>query len=65
MVYSARNEQHLEFEVFQPDWVPVNCEGVKLIKRPAGTDDATLMGSLPTGWSNVSKYRKAHKFRSH
>lgn len=65
MVYSARNEQHLEFEVFQPDWAPVNCDGLKLIKRPIGTDDAMLMGALPTGWSCASKYRKGHKFRSH
>ena len=64
MVYSARNEQHLEFEVFQPDWIPVDCEGLKLIKRRAGTDGATLMGSLPTGWSSASKHRKAHKYRS-
>ena len=64
MVYTARNEQHLGFEVFQPDWVPVEHEGLKLIKRPVGTDDATLMGSLPTGWSSASKHRKAHKFRS-
>ncbi|OUN89446.1 MULTISPECIES: type I-E CRISPR-associated endoribonuclease Cas2e [Enorma] len=63
MVYSARNEQHLEFEVFQPDWKPVDCDGVRLIKRPAGTDDATLMGSLPSGWSSASKYRRARKYR--
>lgn len=64
MVYTARNEQHLEFEVFQSDWVPVDCEGLRLIKRPAGTDDATLMGSLPAGWSSASKHRKVRKFRS-
>lgn len=62
MVYSTRNEQRLEFEVFQPDWVPVDCDGLKLIKRPFGTDDASLMGSLPPGWSKASKYRRARKF---
>lgn len=64
MVYSARNEQHLEFEVFQPDWAPIDCEGLKLIKRPFGTDNAMLTGSLQAGWSDASKYRKVHKFRS-
>lgn len=64
MVYSARNEQHLEFEVFQPDWSPVDCEGLKLIQRPKGTDDATLLGPMSAGWSNASKYRKARKFGS-
>lgn len=64
MVYSARNEQHLEFKVFQPDWTPVDCDGLQLIKRPTGTDDATLMGQLQGGWSSAAKHRKAHKYGS-
>ena len=64
MVYSARNEQYFKFEVFQPDWTPVDCDGVELIKRPVGTDEATLMGALPSGWSNASKYRKARRYHS-
>lgn len=62
MVFSARNEQHLDFEVFQPDWNVVDCEGVRLIKRPKGTDDASLMGAPRKGWSNASKHRQARKF---
>lgn len=63
LVYSARNEQHLAFEVFQPDWSVVDCEGVSLIKRPKGTDDAMLMGAPSKGWSKASKYRRAKKYR--
>lgn len=62
MVYTARNEQHLAFKVHQPDWQPVDCEGVELICRPAGTDDATLSGPMRKGWSNASKYRRARKY---
>ncbi|WP_154053961.1 type I-E CRISPR-associated endoribonuclease Cas2e [Olsenella uli] len=62
MVYSARNEQHLSFEVFQPDWEHVDSEGVGLIRRPMGTDDATLAGARKRGWSTASKYRRAKKF---
>lgn len=62
MVYTARNEQHLAFEVFQPDWVPVDCEGASLIKRPTGTDDASLFGVPKSGWSNASKHYRANKF---
>lgn len=62
MVYSARNEQHLKFEVFQPDWKVVDCEGVSLIKRPKGSGDAMPSGALPPGWSNASKHRKARKY---
>lgn len=63
MVYSARNEQHLAFEVFQPDWNVVDCDGARLIKRPKGTDDASLFGTQSKGWSNASKQRKAKKYR--
>lgn len=63
MVYSARNEQHLAFEVFQPDWDVVDCDGARLIKRPKGTDDASLLGTQSKGWSNASKQRKAKKYR--
>lgn len=62
MVYSARNEQHLAFEVFQPDWKHVDAEGVGLIKRPMGTDDATLVGTKKKGWSTASKHRRAKKY---
>lgn len=64
MVFSARNEQHLDFKVFQPDWSVMNNEGVSLIKRPHGTDDASLFGKLNPGWSKAAKYHRARKFRS-
>lgn len=64
MVYSARNEQHLSFKVLQPDWLPVDCEGIELIKRPKGTDEATMFGMPGKGWSNASKHRKSKRFGS-
>lgn len=62
MVYSARNEQHLSFKVHQPDWQPVDCDGLKLIKRPTGTEDSTLFGTPQKGWSSASKRHKSRKF---
>ncbi len=62
MVFSARNEQHLAFKVHQPDWVPVDNDGIELMKRPAGTESSTLFGAPKKGWSNASKYHKAHKY---
>lgn len=62
MVYSARNEQHLAFELYQPDWEVVDCEGASLVKRPKGTDDASLFGAPKKGWSKASKYRFARRF---
>jgi CRISPR-associated protein Cas2 len=65
MVFSARNEQHFAFKVYQPDWKPVDCEGIELIKKPNGTEEATMFGAPSRGWSNASKYRKAHKYGTH
>lgn len=62
MVHSARNEQHMAFKVHQPDWKPVDCDGLELIKRPQGTDDASLFGAPKKGWSKASAYRKARRF---
>ena len=62
MVYSARNEQHLAFEVFQPDWEPIDRDGVELIRRPIGSESASLVGPPRKGWSNASRQHKARKF---
>lgn len=63
MVYSANNEQHLSFRVYQPDWQPLDCEGVELIRKPKGTEDASMFGTPPKGWSRASHSHKARKFR--
>lgn len=62
MVYSAVNEQHMSFKVHQPDWEPVDCDGLELIRRPRGTEEATLAGPPKKGWSKASKYHSARKF---
>ena len=62
MVHDAQNEQHLAFKVHQPDWEPVDCDGLQLIKRPNGSEDATLLGAPKQGWSNASKYRRGSKY---
>ena len=62
MVYSATNEQHMSFKVHQPDWEPVDCDGLELIRRPRGTEEATLAGPSKKGWSKASKYHSARKF---
>lgn len=64
MVYSAANEQHMAFEVHQPDWQPVDCDGLELINRPKGSEDATLSGPPKKGWSKARKYHAARKFGS-
>jgi|GEM_PF-142903 len=92
LVFSARNEQRLDFRVHDSDWQPVDFDGVHLMRRPSeettrrkrrrisqgvhwdddwsdpdpdavGGADAAH-GDRTTGWSDVSRRRKAARIRS-
>ena len=56
MVYSARNEQGMEFRVFQTSWEPVDFDGVTLMRRPLPRIQSTQEAS---GFSNASRMLKA------
>lgn len=60
MVFSARNEQGLDFRVHRHDWEPVDYDGLKLIMRPTAppSDGA---GGLRKGWSKASRYRRGQR----
>ncbi|MCL2111322.1 MAG: type I-E CRISPR-associated endoribonuclease Cas2e [Clostridiales bacterium] len=62
MVFSARNEQRLDFKVHNADWEPIDFDGLKLMLRPSLARVKNL-GGLRVGYSNASKYRKAKKMR--
>ncbi|ATU19686.1 type I-E CRISPR-associated endoribonuclease Cas2e [Bifidobacterium choerinum] len=64
MVFSARNEQHLDFRVFRSDWQPVDCDGLQLIRHPSEEDAAfeSFAGAPRHGWSNAAKYRRARRY---
>jgi CRISPR-associated protein Cas2 len=65
MLYSARNEQHLDFLVHGHHWTPVNIDGLTLMLRPdvaearerAGPTSATTVPR--SGWSKAAR-RRAH-----
>lgn len=42
MVYSANNEQRMEFRVHNTLWVPVDFEGLTLMMRPAATESVAV-----------------------
>ncbi|WP_293780146.1 type I-E CRISPR-associated endoribonuclease Cas2e [uncultured Aeromicrobium sp.] len=57
MVYSARNEQRLQFKVARHHWEPVDLDGVTLMRRPS--DDGGAAGrTAPSGWSAAAKRRR-------
>lgn len=60
MVYSANNEQGLEFKVHRHEWTPVEIEGLTLMLRPNSPADAPPRGSSDKteGWSSASRRRR-------
>lgn len=62
MVYSARNEQHLNFEVHNTTWEPIDFDCIKLMMHPSPARTKAL-GKKRVGWSDASVYSKAMKKR--
>ncbi len=58
MVFSANNEQGMDFRVHNSNWEPISFDGLKLILRPsqAWMEKKTEIG---TGFSKIAKIRKA------
>lgn len=60
MVYSARNEQHLNFRVHNTSWEPINYDGLKLMMRPTPTRAKALVRKH-IGWSKMSQCSKTRR----
>lgn len=63
MVYSAQNEQRLEFRVHNTSWIPIDFDGIKLMLRP----NAPLQEGAKDNskcFSNVCRYDKLDKMRN-
>ena len=58
MVYSAQNEQRLDFRVHNTTWDPIDFDGLKLMLRPSPARIQKL-GEKRKGYSNAAKMRKA------
>lgn len=75
LVFAADTEQGLDFRVHRHDWVPVDVDGLLLMRRPAaddGPDDPNVAessapptgGQMRKGWSKASQRRRAAR-RNH
>jgi CRISPR-associated protein Cas2 len=61
MVYSADNEQGLDFKVHRHEWTPIEIEGLTLMLRPNADTGGAARGSSKTdGWSSASRRRRFH-----
>lgn len=55
MVFSAQNEQHLDFRVHNSAWVPVDFDGLKLMLRPNAAGSAGTSSGM-NSFSDASKF---------
>lgn len=58
MVFSAHNDQHLNYRVHNTTWEPIDFDGIKLMMRPSPARVKAL-GNKRLGWSRASQYSKA------
>lgn len=63
LVYSARNEQHLNFKVHNTTWEPIDFDGIKLMMHPSPARTKAL-GKKRMGWSDASVRSKARRKKS-
>lgn len=64
LIWSAQNEQRLDFEVHRHHWEPVDVDGLTLMRRPPSTDSANAPSALRRGWSKAGAARRARQFES-
>jgi len=57
MVFSAKNEQRMEFLVHGHHWEPIDFDGITLMLRPA--ERAPVSTPPRTGWSKAAQRRRA------
>lgn len=60
MVYSADNEQRMNFCVHNGSWEPIDFDGLKLMLRPS-SGRRKSNARLQSGFSNASKFLKARQ----
>ncbi|WP_240051778.1 type I-E CRISPR-associated endoribonuclease Cas2e [Pseudonocardia sp. EV170527-09] len=61
MVFSADNEQGLDFRTHKHDWIPTEIEGITLMLRPNPENEQRRPTGDPdrsTGWSSASRRRR-------
>jgi len=60
MVFSANNEQGLDFKVHKHEWTPIEIEGLTLMLRPIAPSDCPPISTSnrAEGWSSASWRRR-------
>lgn len=58
MVFTAHNEQGMDFRVHNTNWDPIDFDGIKLMLRPSPAR-ARKFNEMRMGFSNAARMRKA------
>lgn len=58
MVHTASGEQGLSFRVHGHEWIPVDYDGVQLMRRPRVSSSEAERPAHPKNWSKAAKRRK-------
>lgn len=64
MVYSARNEQGMEFRVHNTTWEPVDMGGITLMRRPSMQARSAEQDGRASDMSKAAIYQKARKMQA-
>lgn len=63
MVWSARNEQGMDFRVHGNPWEVIDIEGLRLVRRPLPEEDSGAEGRRGRREPDFIKWRRASRFR--
>lgn len=62
MVFDAQNEQRMDFRIHNTSWEIVDCDGIRLVRRPSeqrlGEIKDEGAAALAPGFSNAARYLK-------
>lgn len=58
LAHTTNNEQGFTFRTHDHAWLPIDHEGLTLIRRPNAQDSSSAATTPRKGWSNASKRRR-------
>lgn len=61
MVYTARNEQGMDFRIHQGGWQPIDFDGLKLMMRPAPSSPPRSGSQQKPGYSQAARFEQARR----
>lgn len=61
MVYSTNGEQKLDFKIYNADWIPVDFDGITLVKRKLNQESSKKKFMSKARINHINKLKNSHK----